>query len=120
MFDFAKKEFEKHYDSKMTVKKNQQVKEGTITKSKWVAVNDLKDIPCRISKKQITPVSEGEFAGISYLISLYCDPLLEIEPGSRISITDLYGVVREYKRSSEGFSSYRTHQEISIVRDDKA
>lgn len=118
IYEYAKKEFEKLYDSRLTVFESKPIKVGAVTKATWVpvSVNEL----CRISQKQLSPTSEGVFAKVSYLTTLYCDPSLEIKASSRLRITDAQGVSREYKRSSEGFASYRTHQEIIIVRDVKA
>jgi len=119
IYEYALREFEKFYDSKMTVSEHQDVKDGAITKGKWVPV--LTDLPCRVSQKRvINPASEGEFAGLSYMTTLHCSSKLKIKAGSRITITDCHGVTREYKRSSEGFSSYRTHQEIVLVREVRA
>lgn len=118
IFEYAKKEFEKRYDSRMTVQENKPVKDGAITKTKWVDVDGLINVACRIAQKRVVnPASESEQAIVSYITTLYCDPSLNIKVGSRIAITDVHGVKRDYKRSSEGFSSYRTHQEIVIVRE---
>lgn len=118
IFEFAKREFEKQYDCKMTLSVNNPEKVGSLTKSKWTAV--ISDQPCRISQKQVSPVSDGNVAEVTYNTMLYCDPALVIPAGSRISITDTHGKSRDYKRSSEGFSSYHTHQEIIIVREVQA
>lgn len=118
IYDFAKQEFEKQYDSRMTVQENKPVKDGAITKPKWVDVDGLTNVACRIAQKRVVnPATEGEQSVVSYITTLYCDPLLTIKVGSRIAITDVHGITRDYKRSSEGFSSYRTHQEIVIVRE---
>lgn len=117
IFSFAKREFEKQYDSTMTVMENKPIKEGAITKNKWGVVDGLENIPCRVSKKQLATVGSGEFANATHLTTLHCDPLLDIKAGSRITITDCHKVSRDYKRSSEGFNSYKTHQEIVLLRD---
>ncbi|EAC8001187.1 hypothetical protein QLI93_001603 [Listeria monocytogenes] len=118
IYEFARQEFEKQYDSLMTVSENQPVKVGSITKSQWIIVEGLKDIPCRIAKESaISPAGEGEFAQASYTTSLYCNPSLNIRVGSRITVTDSHGVSRYYKRASEGFSSYKTHQEVFLLRE---
>jgi len=114
IYQFAKREFEKHYDSKLTVSEYKDVKEGSITKGKWIPV--LEDVPCRVSQKQLNPASEGEVARVTYITKLFCDPGIEIKAGSKLLITDVHSVTREYKRSSEGFASYLTHQEVVIVR----
>lgn len=118
MFDFARRHFEKRYDSTMTVKIWEDVEDGPFTKGDWV--NVVENEPCRISKKQLNPTSSEDVAGMSYILALYCAPEIEVKAGSRILITNRYGEVREYKRSSEGFDSYATHQEIIIMREEKA
>lgn len=118
MYSFARRQFEKLYNCKMTIQENKPVKEGNITKPKWVDV--LVDEPCRISQKSLSEASEGTVASISYATALYCRPEIEIKSGDRIVITDVHGNVRKYKRSSEGFNSYLTHQEIVIVREESS
>ncbi|NQE01854.1 hypothetical protein [Enterococcus gallinarum] len=118
ILEFAKREFEKQYDCTMTVSVNKAEKVGSVTKSKWT--DAIRNHPCRISQKQLSPVSDGNVAGVIYNTMLYCDPELVIPAGSRISITDTHGKSRDYKRSAEGFSSYHTHQEIIIVREVQA
>jgi len=115
IYEFAKAEFEKHYDSKLTVSECTDKKVGSVTKEVWAPV--VENVPCRISQKQLNPASEGVAAKVTYITKLYCDPGIEIKAGSKLFITDVHGIIREYERSSEGFSSYRTHQEIVIVRD---
>ncbi|MGL9971562.1 hypothetical protein [Enterococcus sp. DIV1420a] len=121
IYEYARKEFEKQYDSIMTVSENQPIKVGAVTKSHWVIVKGLQDVPCRIAQKNtISPAGEGEFAQASYTTSLYCNPSLNIRAGARITVIDSHGVSRHYKRASEGFSSYKTHQEVFLSREVKA
>lgn len=115
IYDIAKREFEKHYDSVMSVMENRPVKVGSVTKPKWLPVEGLENIPCRISKKSISPAAAGTYADATYQISLYCDPALDILAGSRINVTDTHGNVKEYERASVPFNSYRTHQEIALI-----
>lgn len=118
IYEYAKTEFEKQYDSKVTIQMNEPVKVGTITRTQWI--DKVSDQPCRISQKQLTVASDGDIASLSYVTTLYCDPSVDIPAGCRLKVTDIHGNVRCYKRSSEGFSSYRTHQEVVILRDVKA
>lgn len=120
IYEFAIKEFERHYDSLMTVWNNEPVKVGPITTNEWVEAEGLVSQPCRIVQKKVVAATDGVFAEASTIIILNCNPALKIDAGSRIDITDVHGVTKRYKRSSEGFASYRTHQEIVIVRDVKA
>lgn len=117
--EYARKEFEKQYDSTFNIFEQKSAKIGSITKTQKVKIWD-EDKLCRISQKQLTPTTTGPFAGEIYQTVLYCSPELEIKSGTEIVVKDTHGVVRNYKRSSEGFSSYRTHQEIILIRDEKA
>lgn len=116
--DRARQAFEKYYDSRMAVKVNQTVADGPFTQQKWVEV--VSEEPCRISQKQLSPASDSPEPKINYLTALYCRPDVEVPAGSRITVTDGHGNVKEYKRASEAFNSYATHQEIIIVRTDTA
>lgn len=119
IYEYAKQEFEKQYDSLLTVSVNESVKDGAITKPKWV--EKITNQPCRIAQKRVTnPTSTEISPQVSYVTALYCDPMIEILPGSRIEVTDPHGKTRQYKRSSEGFSSYITHQEIAMQREETA
>lgn len=118
IYEFAKKEFAKHYNAKMIILVNESVKVGSVTKAKWVA--KVTDQPCRMSKKQLNPTSTGEVASVADNTMLFCDPAVDIPAGCRISVTDVHGVTRDYKRSSEGFASHVTHQSVVVVREVKA
>ena len=111
-----KEAFSKFYDSKMTITVNEMVKEGNITKNKWV--EKAKDVPCRISKRNLA-ITGKETGAIDYQISLYCDPDIEVPAGSRIEVNGIQGDKVRYKRSSEAFK-YNSHQEITLTRDDTA
>lgn len=117
MFGLARREFEKHYDCKMTVTGSKKEKIGNITENIPNALL-IEDAPCRISKKTLSTVSRDEGKGTAdYAISLYCAPELAIPVGSRVTITDPHGNIRKYRRTSESFNSYRTHQELLIIRE---
>lgn len=118
IYEIAKHEFEKQYDSVFTLSVNEPVRDGAITKDKWV--EKISDQPCRVSKKQINPASDGMFADATYQTTLYCDPQLDIPAGSKFTVTDVHGNVKEYSRASAPFNGYRTHQEIVLIREVKA
>lgn len=83
----------------------------------------VQDEPCRITQKPragSTAVREGQDPKIVYEIKLLCDPLVVIPVGSRIIGKDIYGREREYIRADEGFNSYITHQEVTLIRSQDA
>jgi hypothetical protein len=89
----------------------------TITSPEPVPVHE--NIPCKVSKKTISPVSSSEIANtIKYEPVLFINPNIEIKAGSRIVVTQ-HEVTREYERSGEPFP-YVTHQEIVLQRIDTA
>ena len=45
---------------------------------------------------------------------------IDIPAGAVIYITDQNGNTVKYKRSSKGYSGYYSHQELAMVRDEKA
>lgn len=79
----------------------------------------LLDIPCRVYQKAragTTAVTEGQDPHLSYETKLMCNPKYDIPAGSRIIVTDIYGNTKEYRRADEGFDSYVTHQENTLIR----
>ena len=118
IFEQARKEFEKTYDSKMTIEVYEKYKDGPYTKEKWV--QKLVDEPCRLSRgTRPKPVDSGVYASGDYQPMIYFNPSLEVPPGSRITIVERTGESKQYKQSGEVFS-YRTHKEMPVVREVKA
>lgn len=79
----------------------------------------LSDIPCRVYQRAragTTAVSDGQAPAISYELRLMCNPKYDVLAGSRYVVTDVHGNVREYERADEGFISYISHQEITLIR----
>ncbi|MEY8370127.1 hypothetical protein AAK938_01310 [Aerococcaceae bacterium 50-4] len=113
---YFKDAFARFYNSKMTISVNEKVKEGNVTKTKWIVKEE--DIPCRISKRNLA-VTGSESADIDYQVSLYCDPDVDVPAGSRIEVSGVQGDKISYKHSSEAFK-YNNHQEIVLKRDDTA
>lgn len=120
IYEFATKEFEKRYDSTFTVWINQPKKVGNITKMEVVPAKDLSDIPCRVSQRRLGTPTDGAYAGIAMQTTLFCNPSHQIKPGSKISVTDRYGMTKFYDTSSDSFASYATHQEIIVILGEKA
>ena len=65
--------------------------------------------------------SEQSFFGTDeYDATLLIRTGIDVPAGATIIVTDVNGKVTKYKRSSKGYSGYVSHQEIAIVRDEKA
>lgn len=118
MYDYAKREFEKHYDSLLTIYELRPIPNNPFEKDEWVEV--ATDIACRIKQKQLNATSKDDIASFDYTNVLYCSPEFEIKAGSKLVVTDIHNHIKTYKRTSDPFNSYRTHQEIIVVRSEKA
>nr|DAP21905.1 MAG TPA: head closure knob [Caudoviricetes sp.] len=124
IYEYATKEFEKHYDSKMTVQvfgtsNDDNDDDDPFSDGGWH--DYLVDVPCRIAqKRQISTAKEDVYAVAEISPYLYCNPKHSIPPGSKIFVTDRHGVTNEYERSGESFASYATHQEFMINKKVKA
>lgn len=115
MYEFARTEFEKLYDSTLDVLNKKETVVNGVVRVDWEKVAD--GVPCRISQKQLQPTFESDKPQMQYQLKLFCPPEIEILAGSKITVTNTHGESRNYVRSSEGFNSYRTHQEVLIVRE---
>lgn len=64
-----------------------------------------------------TAVSDvGAEPEIIYETKLLCSTDVEIPAGARVVVTDIHGNVRDYRRADEGFMSYITHKEVTLIR----
>lgn len=121
IYEYATREFESQYDSKMTVKVfgTSNDDDDPFSDGDWQ--DYLTDVPCRIAqKRQISTAKEDVYAAAEISPYLYCNPKHSIPPGSKIFVTNRHGVTNEYERSGESFASYATHQEIMINKKVKA
>lgn len=121
IYEYATREFEKHYDSVMVVqvfgKSNDD--DDPFSDGDWH--DYLVDIPCRIAqKRQTSTAKEDVYASAEISPYLYCNPKHSIPSGSKIFVTNRHGVTNEYERSGESFASYATHQEFMINKKVKA
>ncbi|WCG34758.1 hypothetical protein [Companilactobacillus farciminis] len=64
--------------------------------------------------------NQSEFGTDQYDAKLLIDNEVSIPAGARIIVTDVNGHVTEYKRSSKGYRGYVSHQELAMIRDEKA
>jgi len=115
MYDWAREEFEKLYDSKLTIIEKIEKKVNGITKF----VDDVvaSDVPCRISTKSaINPVNQTENAKQTFVLALYVAPDVVIKAGSKLEVTNIHGETVEYRRTGEGIGSYNTHKAYPIER----
>lgn len=120
MTDFTKaiRAMKSLWTDKVTITTTVPVKVGHITSSRPKTI--VKDEPAKVVLKSQSVSQKGFYGTDSYDAELLIRTGLHIPAGSVIIATDQNGVVTKYKRSSKGYSGYATHQEIAMIRDEKA
>lgn len=64
--------------------------------------------------------NQAEFGTDQYDAKLLIDNNVSIPAGADILVMDVNGHVTKYKRASKGYRGYVSHQEVAMVRDEKA
>ena len=107
------------WTDKVTIQATKKVvNEHHITTSKPVKV--VKDEPAMVTLKGLKASEQSFFGTDEYDATLLLRTGIDVPAGATIIVTDVNGKVTKYKRSSKGYSGYVSHQEIAMVRDEKA
>ena len=102
----------------VTIKSTKAVKKGAVTSSETVTIADA--VPAKLILKSTKASQQGFYGTDDYDAELLIDVGIDVPAGSTVEVTDTNGKVTKYKRSSKGYSGYQTHQEIALVRVEKA
>ena len=94
------------------------VNEHHITNSEPVTI--VTDEPAKVILKGLKASEQSFFGTDEYDAKLLIRTGIDVPAGATITVTDVNGNVTKYKRSSKGYSGYVSHQEIAMVRDEKA
>ena len=94
------------------------VNEHHITTSEPVTV--VSDEPAKVILKGLKASEQSFYGTDEYDATLLIRTGIDVPAGATIIVTDVNGKVTKYKRSSKGYSGYVSHQEIAMVRDEKA
>ncbi|GEO64462.1 hypothetical protein [Companilactobacillus nantensis] len=76
--------------------------------------------PGKVILRSLKTSNQTEFGTDQYDVKLLIDNDVSIPAGADISVTDVNGHVTKYKRSSKGYRGYVSHQEVAMIRDEKA
>ena len=107
------------WNDKVTIQTTKKViNEHHITTSEPVTV--VLDEPAKVILKGLKASEQSFFGTDEYDATLLIRTGIDVPAGSTIIVTDVNGKVTKYKRSSKGYSGYVSHQEIAMVRDEKA
>lgn len=108
----VRKAVESLYTGRCTVSEYKPVMDNVskITKNKEVVV--LKDIPCRVSFKNVTAADLSYGNTVTQVIKLFVSPDVSIRDGSKIRVTQ-NGVTADYSKSGKP-AVYPSHKEIIL------
>lgn len=76
--------------------------------------------PCKLSLNNQQPSADGQFGTDAYDAKLFLDNGVSVPAGAILDVTDVNGHTTRYKRSSASYTAYASHQELTMVRDEKA
>ena len=108
----VRKAIESLYTGKCTVTEYKKVRdsESGILKPREIVV--LKDIPCRLSFKNIYAADLGYGNAVEQEVKLFISPDINIKDGSKITVTQ-NGVTADYTNSGKP-AVYSSHKEIIL------
>ena len=100
------------YIGNCTVTEHQKTFDETTKQTKFVDVDILTNIPCRLSFSSVRPTDENVAASVTQSIKLFLAPEINIPAGCKITVTQ-NGKTTAYKQSGEP-AVHTHHQEISL------
>lgn len=118
IFNQLKNVVPKLWNDKVTIIGYQDIKHGAITDSEKVII--VKDEPAKVVLKSQKASEQSFFGTDNYDAELLIRNGINIPAGADIWVTDQNGITTKYKRSSKGYTGYYSHQEITMVRDEKS
>lgn len=109
---------ERVWNDRVTITGVKDGKRGPFSEDEPVTI--VENHPAKVILRSQKPSEQSFFGTDQYDAKLLIDNGVSIPAGARITVTDVNGHVTEYKRASKGYRGYVSHQELAIVRDEKA
>lgn len=109
---------ERVWNDRVTITGVQDGKRGPFSEDEPVTI--VENHPAKVILGSQKPSEQSFFGTDQYDAKLLIDNDVSISAGARITVTDVNGHVTEYKRTSKGYRGYVSHQELAMVRDEKA
>ncbi|CAM3206843.1 hypothetical protein [Lactiplantibacillus plajomi] len=106
------------WHDRVTISGVREVKDGPFTTTEDVTV--CKDRPAKVVLSGLKTSEQSFFGTDAYDAKLIIDNGVKVAAGDLITVTDQNSVVTEYRRASKGYTGYASHQEVAMVRDEKA
>ena len=106
------------WTDKAKITGTKKVTKNHITNS--VETTIVEDEPCKVILKGQSAGNQSFYGTDQYDAKLLIRNGINIPAGAIIYVTDQNGQTTKYKRSSKGYTGYYSHQELAMVRDEKA
>lgn len=103
---------------RVTITGVKTVKDGVFTDT--VPVTIVEGEPAKVILKGLKASDQTFFGTDDYDAKLLIRNGLKIPAGADIDVTDVNGQLTHYKRASKGYAGYVSHQEVAMVRNEKA
>lgn len=117
-FNRMGKSLTKLWFDKVTIVGVRDSSDGVFTDGKPVTI--VEDEPAKVVLKGLKASDQSFFGTDNYDAKLLIRTGITIPAGADIQVTDVNGQVTQYKRASKGYAGYISHQEVAMVRDEKA
>jgi hypothetical protein len=109
---------ERVWNDRVTITGVKNGKRGPFSEDEQVII--VENHPAKVILGSQKPSDQSFFGTDQFDAKLLIDNDVSIPAGARITVTDVNGHVTEYKRASKGYLGYVSHQELAMVRDEKA
>ena len=106
------------YRDRVTIYGAKPVLRNGATEVKDVVI--ISNYPCKVSLKNQQLSADGQFGTDAYDAKLFLNNGVSVPAGAILDVTDVNGNTMRYKRSSASYTAYASHQELTMVRDEKA
>lgn len=93
-------------------------KQGVFTDTVPVVIVD--DEPAKVSLKTLKASEQKQFGTDEYDVVMFIRTGLKIPAGCDVWVTDVNGQTIKYKQSGRAFTGFVSHQEVALIRDEKA
>ncbi|NLR08669.1 MULTISPECIES: hypothetical protein [Lactobacillaceae] len=103
---------------RVTITGVKTVKDGPFTDTEPAVI--VENEPAKVILKGLKASEQTFFGTDAYDAKLLIRNGLKVPAGAEIDVTDVNGQVTHYKRASKGYAGYVSHQEVAMVRDEKA
>ncbi|WP_373880034.1 hypothetical protein [Levilactobacillus brevis] len=117
-FNRMSKSLNKLWLDKVTITGVRDSLDGVFTDVKPVTIAE--DEPAKVVLKGLKASEQTFFGTDAYDAKLIIRNGIKIPAGADIVVTDVNGQTTNYKRTSKGYAGYISHQEVAMVRDEKA